>query len=159
MLLATEKKSGESLHGAYSASTLQDFISSFYTPEFMDEFGEPDIELADHVQQIITRKDIRGKISDSVGDPETLLGTTADAVQLLLYGFTGLIAKLHTANSLAEVREAAAPFSELAEGFQNKVSSGEVKLPFQIKGLSSVVEDIEKRATAVAVVLENSSGE
>ncbi|RXJ70657.1 hypothetical protein CS022_22590 [Veronia nyctiphanis] len=111
------------------------------------------------IQQDNAKHMIRGRIQANVGDPETLLGTTADAVQLLLFGFTGLIAKLHTANSLAEVREAAAPFSELAEGFQNKVSSGEVKLPFQIKGLSSVVEDIEKRATAVAVVLENSSGE
>ena len=63
---------------------------------------------------------------------------------------------LHQANSLAEVREAAAPFNALATDFLAKVSSGEVKLPFQAKGLDSVVEDIEVRATAVTDVLMNS---
>ena len=52
--------------------------------------------------------------------------------------------------------EAAAPFNALATSFLAKVASGEVKLPFQAKGLDSVVEDIEVRATAVTDVLTNS---
>ena len=101
--------------------------------------------------------DIRSQISSAVGDTESLLGTTADATQLLLYGFTTLSAKLHTAKSRAAVREAAAPFAELSAGFLAKVESGEVKLPFMAKGLESVVIDIEQRATAVAEVLQSTT--
>ena len=100
---------------------------------------------------------IRSAIQSNAGDTLSLLGTTSDATQLLLYGFTTLIAKLHTANSLAEVREAAAPFAELSAGFLAKVEGGEVKLPFMVKGLDSVVSDIEQRATAVAEVLQSTT--
>ena len=100
---------------------------------------------------------IRSAIQSNAGDTLSLLGTTSDATQLLLYGFTTLIAKLHTANSLAEVREAAAPFAELSAGFLAKVEGGEVKLPFMVKGLDSVVSDIEQRATTVAEVLQSTT--
>ncbi|RXJ70599.1 hypothetical protein CS022_22730 [Veronia nyctiphanis] len=99
---------------------------------------------------------IREKIEDEAGDQASLLGTTADGVQLLLFGFCQLVVKLNAASTLAEVREAAGPFNDLASSFLTKVESGEVKLPFQVKGLESVVEDIESRATAVAEVLGQS---
>ena len=99
---------------------------------------------------------VRAGIEKNAGDNASLLGTTADGVQLLLFAFSQLTVGLHQANSLAEVREAAAPFNELATSFLAKVASGEVKLPFQAKGLNSVVEDIEVRATAVTDVLTNS---
>ncbi|MFD2177742.1 hypothetical protein [Veronia pacifica] len=153
MLIATEKKTGSSLYGSYDESTLNDFIASFYSPEFIDEFGEPEIEVSPNVQQIIQRDEVRSRISGEVGDSDTLLGTTADGVQLLLFGFCQLVVKLNAASTLAEVREAAGPFNALATSFLTKVESGEVKLPFQVKGLESVVEDIESRATAVAEVL------
>lgn len=107
-------------------------------------------------QQENRKKLVRGKINTQVADTDSLLGTTADGVQLLLFAFSQLTVGLHQANSLAEVREAAAPFNALATDFLAKVSSGEVKLPFQAKGLDSVVEDIEVRATAVTDVLMNS---
>ena len=78
---------------------------------------------------------IREEISNKAGDNASLLGTTADGVQLLLFAFSQLTVGLHQANSLAEVREAAAPFNELATSFLAKVASGEVKLPFHRGGL------------------------
>ena len=101
--------------------------------------------------------DIRSQISNAAGDTESLLGTTTDATQFLLYGFTTLIAKLHTANSLAEMRQAAVPFADLSADFIAKIDAGEVKLPFMNKGLKSVISDIEQRATAVAKVLESAT--
>ena len=122
------------------------------------------IETRDYPQQIVqideqpehlVRQRIRDAVHAAAGDPESLIGTTADATQLLLYGFTTLITKLHTAKSLAEVREAAAPFADLSASFLAKLDADEVKLPFMVKGLESVVSDIEKRATAVTEVLQS----
>ena len=99
------------------------------------------------------KEDIRSQIEQNAGDDASLLGTTSDATQLLLYGFCQLVAALHKADSLADVRKAAKPFAGLAAGFLGKVESGEVKLPFQAKGLEKVVGEIEHRATAVTEVL------
>ena len=91
-------------------------------------------------------------------DPETLLGTTSDTTHLLLYGFTTLIATLHSANaltSLSKLRQATAPFAELSSDFLAKIESGAVKLTFISKGLENVVAEIEQRATAVAEVFES----
>ena len=95
----------------------------------------------------------RKEIEQKAGDSASLLGTTSDATQLLLYGFCQLVAALHKADSLADVRKAAKPYSELAASFLGKVEKGEVKLPFMGKGLEKVVSDIEQRATSVAEVL------
>jgi len=99
------------------------------------------------------RNAVRQKIQNEAGDPQTILGTTADATQLLLYVLCTLTTKLSTANSLAEVREATATIEPMATAFLAKIESGEVKLPFMQKGLDSVVNDIQTRATAVAGVL------
>lgn len=96
---------------------------------------------------------VRERITATAGDPQTLLGTTADATQLLMYGFCSLISKLSSAKSLAEVRDSANEFEPMATSFLGKVQSGQVKLPFMEKGVESVVNDIETRATAVAEVL------
>ena len=114
------------------------------------------VEIDEQPEHLIKQR-IRDAVHAQAGDPESMLGTTADATQLLLYSFTTLIAKLHTANSLAEVRQAAAPFADLSADFIAKIDAGEVKLPFMNKGLESVVGDIEQRATAVAKVLESTT--
>lgn len=103
--------------------------------------------------QFLQKDKVRKEIYAQAGDTAALLGTTADGVHLLLFAFSQMTVALNKANSLAEVREAAAPFNDLATAFLGKVKSGEVKLPFQAKGLESVVADIETRATAVTEVL------
>ena len=121
----------------------------------MNEFDEgiPTAEEAAQLERANQKQLIRSKIQADAGDSASLLGTTSDATQLLLYGFCQLVAALHKADSLADVRKAAQPYSELAAGFLGKVESGEVKLPFMGKGLEKVVGEIEQRATSVAEVL------
>jgi hypothetical protein len=102
----------------------------------------------------VVKHKVREKIAAKAGDQAALLGTTADGTQLAIYGLAVLVDKLSTANSLAEVREAAAPFAMFSADFLAKVESGEVVLPFMLKGVDTVVADIEKRATAVSDVLK-----
>lgn len=112
---------------------------------------------ADQVSEAELKNRLRYQISQQAGDTASLLGTTADATQLLLHAVATLVSRLNTAKSLADVRAAAAPFNDLAISFLAKVESGEVKLPFKDKGLDKVVADIEQRATAVAEVLASAN--
>ena len=98
---------------------------------------------------------LRDNIVAKVGDTDSLLGTTNDGIQLLLHAFAQLTVGLHQAGSLAQVREAAEPFNELATQFLAKVDSGEVRLPCIDKGRESVMAEIEQRATKVADILAN----
>ena len=98
---------------------------------------------------------LRQQISTSAGDTDSLLGTTNDGIQLLLHAFAQLTVGLHQASSLAQLREAAEPFNELATQFLAKVDSGEVRLPYIDKGRESVMAEIEQRATKVADILAN----
>ena len=152
-ILATEKKSGAVLSGSLTEDAIRDFFQSFETPEFSEQYGAPEIELSAEAKAYLNRGLVRNAIAEKAGDSASLLGTTSDATQLLLYGFCQLVAALHKADSLADVRKAAKPYSELAAGFLGKVESGEVKLPFMGKGLEKVVGEIEQRATSVAEVL------
>lgn len=99
------------------------------------------------------RDAIRRTISIEAGDTLSLLGTASDGAQLLLFHMATLVKGLSTANSLAEVRDATDAFMPLADDFLGKVESGEVKLPFQLKGEAAVMTEIETRATAVADAL------
>ena len=129
------------------------FQASFQTEEFSSEYGEAEVELSAEAASYLNRGLVRNAIAEKAGDSASLLGTTSDATQLLLYGFCQLVAALNKADSLADVRKAAKPYAELAAGFLGKVESGEVKLPFMGKGLEKVVGEIEQRATSVAEVL------
>lgn len=119
----------------------------------LQRFPAPNLAEYQASQADANRSALRQKIAGDAGDTLSLLGTTADATHLLLYGVASLVAKLATANSLAEVREAAAPFAEVSSAFLAKVADGSVRLPMMAKPLESVVSDIERRATAVADAL------
>ena len=154
MLIAIEKKSGAELLGDKpDLELIAQFQASFQTEEFSSEYGEAEVELSAETKAYLNRGLVRNAIAEKAGDSASLLGTTSDATQLLLYGFCQLVAALNKADSLADVRKAAKPYAELAAGFLGKVESGEVKLPFMGKGLEKVVSDIEQRATSVAEVL------
>lgn len=98
---------------------------------------------------------IRQKIHANAGDTESMLGTTSDAASLAVYGLAALVAELATAESLEDVRAAAAPFAALSADFLAQIESGEVKLPFLAKGIDVVVDDIKTRATAVSDALQS----
>ena len=119
------------------------------------DLGAANVEIRPTPQEV--KAAIRGKIADQGGDLATLLGTTSDGVALALFGLAELVAGLSKATSLAEVRAAAAPFAALSEGFLAKVESGDVRLPFMVKGVEKVVADIETRSTIVADALSGGS--
>ena len=99
------------------------------------------------------RAQIRQRIDERAGDSLSLLGTTSDAAALVVFGLASLVAKLSTANSLAEVRAAAEPFADMSAEFLAKVEAGDVKLPFMAKGIEATIAEIETRATAVTEAL------
>ncbi len=100
---------------------------------------------------------LRFKIKENVADNISLLGTTSDAVLVLLYQLSKFCASLNTAQSLAEVRTAAQPMNDSLGSFFAKVDAGTVKLTYQAKGIDKVIKEIEDRATAVTEVLESAS--
>jgi len=124
------------------------------------ELGYPEeaIALAETKAAAMVQRDaVRSEIADQAGDTASLLGTTSDAASLAIFGLASLVAKLATADSLKEVRDAAKPFAAMSAEFLAKVESGEVQLPFMVKGIPNVIADIEARSTAVTGVLVSAS--
>lgn len=119
-------------------------------PEADYEIDQAD--LADF-QAMKARDAVREKIGEEAGDMPSLLGTTSDASQLAIFGLASLVAKLAAADSLKEVRDAAKPFAAMSAEFLSKIESGDVQLPFMVKGIPNVIADIEARSTAVTGVL------
>jgi hypothetical protein len=99
---------------------------------------------------VSARERLREAIVESAGDTASLLGTTADATQLLLKEMAELALKLSTAQSLADVRIAALPFAELTSALIDELADGTVKLPYLTKGVGPVMTEIKTRATAVS---------
>ena len=97
----------------------------------------------------------RSQIHQQAGDQSSLLGTTADATQVLLFALCTLTTHLAKAKNLADVRAATASIAPMAAAFLKDIETGEVKMPFMAKGLESVVADIKQRATQVSNVLES----
>ncbi len=116
----------------------------------MDDYSgdvKSKVELTD-----ILRKDI----SDKAGDTLSILGTAADAVQLLLYELSKLVADLSSVQSIDDVRNSAESLNSAIGGFYSRVDSGEVRLPYKSKEFETVIGEIEHRATAVADVIDPS---
>lgn len=114
----------------------------------LDREGMRALEIRDASRKVIHQK---------VGDQLSLLGTATDGATKVLHDFSRLVTALAEADTLKDVRDAAAPFVETAQGFLDKVDSGEVVLPYQLKGEPAVMAEIETRATGVATVLKESA--
>ena len=99
------------------------------------------------------RQRSRGRIAAQAGDTESLLGTTRDTALLTLVHLATLAKALSEAQSLAEVRAAAAPLATLTATLLADIDAEEVRLPFKLKGEAKVLSEIGTRATAVAAVL------
>jgi hypothetical protein len=93
---------------------------------------------------------VRQNIEFTSGDDSSILGTTADGMQILLHAFSGFIVKLNNAQSMDEVRASTNDFAPIAQAFLTKVDTEQVKLPFNVRGLDETMDKIEQRATAVA---------
>jgi len=96
---------------------------------------------------------LREQITATAGDTESLLGTTTDCAHLVLVGLSELVAGLSTANSLAEIRQAATGLNELLSEFLQRVQGNQLKLPYIDKGFTTTLTDITHRAQAVSDVI------
>ncbi len=95
---------------------------------------------------------LRAAIETQVADPTSLLGTASDAIAMLLVDTARLFADLAAANSLADVRAAAAPGAARYAQLLADIDSGDVRFPYSVKGEESVLAEIAERSTAVADV-------
>lgn len=102
------------------------------------------------LQSEAARSAIRQRVRESAGDVESLLGTTSDAIALVLYEMAKLAAAINAAGTVAEIKAAAKPFADLTAPFLAGVADGSVKLPVLAKGEAASLVEIQTRATAVA---------
>ncbi len=107
------------------------------------------IELSDSEKHAQKRKEIREQITQSGEDTQSLLGTTTDAVHLLLYHFAKFNIAVNKASNLEDIKLATASFNELAHSFVNNVDNGITKMPFQTKTEKQVISDIGSRASII----------
>jgi diphthamide synthase (EF-2-diphthine--ammonia ligase) len=105
------------------------------------------------MEALAERSRKRTAIAQSAGDTDSLLGTTSDALQILLYQMAMMAESLAKATSLQQMREAAEPFHLLTSFFVDQVASGDVKLTFQEKGVKPILRDVGVRSTAIYDVI------
>lgn len=132
--------------------SLDTVLDGFASPLNPEETPLPDAE-AQRIDENVRRSAIRQRIAEAAGDVEAQLGTVADGLQMLICQLGCLAAAMAEAKDLAAVRAAAAPLAELTAPLLSKVQSGEVAMPFTVKGEDKVIEDIGARATVVAEAL------
>jgi hypothetical protein len=99
------------------------------------------------------RSAARVRITESAGDIPSLLGTTADALQILLVQLATLAAAFVNAKDLAAIKAAAQPLADLTAPLLKQIATGETRMPYEAKGEAAVLADIATRATAVADAL------
>ena len=139
----------------------------------VDEAVEAGVDKAiiDNVVAAKSSKDrvgkIRSDIYSSVADSDSMLGTVADASQMLVLYSLSDLAALDSASTFDEYKQAKLGLlagmsggdpSNLiasAKDFLAKVESGEIMMPFLAKEgqATGVFEDVAVRATGVANVL------
>ena len=126
-----------------------------YTPESLREMGVPEDVIQTGIQAynaIERRNHIRQKIAQDVGDQQTQLGITTDAVALALVGMAKLIKGLNNAQSLAEMRVSTESLLPFADMLLANLESGEIQLPYETKGLGAekAAEEVLANMTTVA---------
>ncbi len=98
---------------------------------------------------------MRIRIAKKVGDDKSILGTTSDLVQFLLYEIGSMSMKIAEANSLDDVKESVAKLNQNLSGFVNKVDAGEVMLTHTAKGFDVVLPEAEHRCTETSKIIES----
>jgi len=125
------------------------YVVAQLVSEMHGEDVEFSIELNSTELRAKKRSLIRKKIKKSGEDSESLLGTTTDAVHLLMYHFAKLTLAINSASNIEELKASSAGFNDLAQSFINQIDSGDTKLPFNTKTGEKVIEDLGARATII----------
>ncbi|WP_052262151.1 hypothetical protein [Pseudoalteromonas luteoviolacea] len=100
------------------------------------------------------RINVRHKISNRIADTDSMLGSTSDISHILLHELSIFINKLSTANSLADMRASTESLKNAIGAIEGKVASGEVELPYQVKGQKAALEEAVVRAHGVSSLLK-----
>lgn len=120
------------------------------------------------------RSKIRTKIKNTVADPESLLGTTADGAQLAVAALLVDVVALDSAKTFAEYKAARLSLmadlvgkdrvtgepvnvAALAQGVLTKIKSGDVMLTAVIKGVPAVLAEVMERSTKVVAIISGAS--
>lgn len=112
-------------------------------------------------------KSVRSLIYNKVADPESILGTVADASQMLVLGQLVDLIALDSASSFEDYKTIkmqqlaglsggdASNLVASAKDFLNKIETGDIKMPFLAKEgqATGVFADVAVRATGVADIL------
>ena len=78
------------------------------------------------------REELRNNIN-ALADPPAREAVLSNTLALAVVSLSGLVAGLSRAQTLAEMREAAAPFAEMADAVTDAVEKGELRFPYQLK--------------------------
>ncbi|KZN66828.1 hypothetical protein [Pseudoalteromonas luteoviolacea] len=100
------------------------------------------------------RIDVRHKILNRIADTDSMLGNTSDISHILLHELSIFVNKLSQANSLAEMRTSTESLKNAIGAIEGKVASGEVELPYQIKGQTAALDEAVSRAHGVSNLLK-----
>ena len=109
------------------------------------------------------RSALRQSIEQKGGDTLSMLGTTADAAAIGTLGIAALTVAVAGASNYTEFKTAYLAaigqlggdndLVEISGEFLAKIEAGEVMIPAMVKGMNTVVGEIETRSTAVAQAL------
>ncbi|TMN89475.1 hypothetical protein CWB72_10585 [Pseudoalteromonas phenolica] len=103
------------------------------------------------------KEEQRTQILYSVGDIQSLLGTTSDTVHLLLFEFAKLLDELSKVSSIDEVKAASFNTSQIFRSLLQKHTNGEFEFPYEHKGLEKVEADIEQRAQGITNIIKTNN--
>jgi len=96
---------------------------------------------------------VRTEIVPLAGDTQSIQGTIADNVGLLLEELGRFMARLDMADDVADIKAAAQPLANDLAPLVAAVDSGDCILTHHVKGKAQVVTDACTRSNAVASVL------
>ena len=126
--------------------TYNDRTYSNWTAEQAIAFGIPAniIEAALGEKQEQENKILlRNKIKSQAGDIQSLMGTATDIGHFALDALAKIIQGINTATTLDDLKLAVSDFTEIADDFLQEIDSEAVKLPFHVKGIDAVIEEIK----------------
>ena len=95
---------------------------------------------------------LRQNIGTKEGDIESIVGTTADGIQYLMYQFSKLLSFINSDVTFDEVKKYSANVEPELLGFAEKCDSGQVLLTYDIKN-KHVVTDVGDRSTHITKII------
>ncbi|MDK1287390.1 hypothetical protein [Pseudoalteromonas umbrosa] len=110
-------------------------------------------EVENQISHANQRLSTRQKINNRVADDGSLLGSTSDVTHILLYELSIFVNKLTAANSLEEIKSSAESLKNIIGAVEGKVASGEINLPYQVKGQTAALDEALTRAHGVSNLL------